>query len=393
MTLRFNPALAGAWNKLLLGMIVCLPVPALAASGLAVPLPPIILRVAVGLAERTQAVAVHIPGLEAVVAETADTTRTGSIKLSARERAISQLSHNSPTRTRPPARALGPSVTAEPARQPALHRAGEGKIPAAAGAAARPARRAHDKPKATASVSRPRPASERGGRVTEEPRSRPGNPERPEEAARPASEPRSGAPKNDPKNPPTDEPKNSTAEPTTPPNDAPTILPVAPIVGGVAPAPIPAPPPAVVDVPTLPGLQGIAADLAAIVADLGPTLGSKVAAAQAEVESAIAELAKTPPDAKAALGDLQGAEGDLEGAVKENALSPATGSELMDRIATEARLQAEAAIADAKSRGGDPKKIAEAEKKLAEGDWLRTVGQFKDAVGKYKDALSQADKA
>src|SRR5688500_12327640 len=81
------PSLPG-WQRLLLtSLIVCLPVPMLAASGLAVPLPPIVYRVAVGLAERTQAVAVGVPGFEAVVAETTETPRHGLIRLSAQERA------------------------------------------------------------------------------------------------------------------------------------------------------------------------------------------------------------------------------------------------------------------------------------------------------------------
>jgi hypothetical protein len=58
------------WRRLFLtSLIVCLPVPMLAASGLAVPLPTIVYRVAVGVAERTQEVAVGVPGFDAVVAE------------------------------------------------------------------------------------------------------------------------------------------------------------------------------------------------------------------------------------------------------------------------------------------------------------------------------------
>jgi hypothetical protein len=66
---------------------VCLPVPTLAASGLAVPLPAIVYRVAVALAERTQEVAVRVPGFGAVVAETTDSPRLGTIEPSAQERA------------------------------------------------------------------------------------------------------------------------------------------------------------------------------------------------------------------------------------------------------------------------------------------------------------------
>ena len=81
------PSLPG-WQRLFLTtLIVCLPVPMLAASGLAVPLPSVVYRVAVGVAERTQAVAVGVPGFEAVVAETTETARHGVIRLSAQERA------------------------------------------------------------------------------------------------------------------------------------------------------------------------------------------------------------------------------------------------------------------------------------------------------------------
>jgi hypothetical protein len=71
-------------------MIVCLPVPMLAASGLAVPLPAIVYRVAVGVAERTQEVAEAVPGFDAVVAETTEAPRRGTIKLSAEELAAAQ---------------------------------------------------------------------------------------------------------------------------------------------------------------------------------------------------------------------------------------------------------------------------------------------------------------
>jgi hypothetical protein len=79
------------WQRLLItSLIVCLPVPMLAASGLAVPLPAIVYRVAVGVAERTQEVAVGVPGFDAVVAEATETPRPGKIKLSPQELAAAQ---------------------------------------------------------------------------------------------------------------------------------------------------------------------------------------------------------------------------------------------------------------------------------------------------------------
>jgi hypothetical protein len=79
------------WQRLLLtSLIVCLPVPMLAASGLAVPLPSIVYRVAVGVAERTQEVAVGVPGFDAVVAEATETPPRGTIKLAPQELAAAQ---------------------------------------------------------------------------------------------------------------------------------------------------------------------------------------------------------------------------------------------------------------------------------------------------------------
>src|ERR671914_1811344 len=81
------PSLSGWRRVALMGVMVALPIPLFAASGLAVPLPSVVYRVAVGVAERTQAVAVGVPGFEAVVAETTETARHGVIRLSAQERA------------------------------------------------------------------------------------------------------------------------------------------------------------------------------------------------------------------------------------------------------------------------------------------------------------------
>lgn len=65
--------------------MVALPIPLLAASGLAVPLPSIVYRVAIGVADRTQAVAVGVPGLDAFVAGTTELPRRGTIRLSSQE--------------------------------------------------------------------------------------------------------------------------------------------------------------------------------------------------------------------------------------------------------------------------------------------------------------------
>src|SRR5918992_134284 len=79
------PSLSGWRRVALMGVMVALPIPLFAASGLAVPLPSIVYRVAVGVAERTQAVAVGVPGIDAVVAGTTELPRRGTIRLSPQE--------------------------------------------------------------------------------------------------------------------------------------------------------------------------------------------------------------------------------------------------------------------------------------------------------------------
>ena len=74
------------WQKLvLLGALVFLPVPVLTASGLAVPIPSLVYQVASGLATRTQAIVVQLPGFEAVVADEGTKAREGLIRRSAAE--------------------------------------------------------------------------------------------------------------------------------------------------------------------------------------------------------------------------------------------------------------------------------------------------------------------
>ena len=73
-----------SWHKLvLLTMLVFVPVPTLTASGLAVPLPSVVYRVAVGLAARTQEAVGKLPGFEPAVDESKDAVRAGVIRRSA----------------------------------------------------------------------------------------------------------------------------------------------------------------------------------------------------------------------------------------------------------------------------------------------------------------------
>jgi hypothetical protein len=74
------------WQKLLLlGALVFLPVPALTASGLAVPIPSLVYQIAAGLATHTQAIVVQLPGFDAVVADDSGESHQGVIRRSAAE--------------------------------------------------------------------------------------------------------------------------------------------------------------------------------------------------------------------------------------------------------------------------------------------------------------------
>ena len=86
ITLDARSVLDG-WQKLLaLGALVFLPVPALTATGLAVPIPSLVYRVAAGLAAQSQEIVGGLPGFHAVVANSPRRTRKGVIRLSAAER-------------------------------------------------------------------------------------------------------------------------------------------------------------------------------------------------------------------------------------------------------------------------------------------------------------------
>lgn len=139
-------------------------------------------------------------------------------------------------------------------------------------------------------------------------------------------------------------------------------------------------------------LGDVAGDLAAILVAIPGTSSNKLEHALTEVEAALQKLQLTPPDWKGALGDLKGAVGDLERAV-ENGLPGADGTALMNQIAGVARLVAEQAIEEARTRGGDAGKITKAEQSLTDGDAARAAGQFKDAVAEYTQAVARAEGA
>ena len=112
LTLR-DPGLSTGRQKLALAAIVCLPVPVLAGSGLAIPLPPVVYRVAVAVADGAHVVAVRLPGVGAVVEDATEAPRAGKIKLAARELAerpqhtVPRRGASSPVRARAGAASSG----------------------------------------------------------------------------------------------------------------------------------------------------------------------------------------------------------------------------------------------------------------------------------------------
>ncbi|MGH3071598.1 MAG: hypothetical protein ACRDNB_04910, partial [Gaiellaceae bacterium] len=101
LTFRLSQASSthGVRQNVALAVLICLPLPTLAASGLTIPLPSVIYRIAVGLAEHTRAVVViDIPGLGAVTADAPEVPRRGAIKLNAAEvAAMAASSRPAPT--------------------------------------------------------------------------------------------------------------------------------------------------------------------------------------------------------------------------------------------------------------------------------------------------------
>jgi hypothetical protein len=80
-----NGFLSG-WQKIAVGLCVALPVPVFAGTGLALPLPSVVYRLAVAAAARTEAVAVQLSGFKVVTAQDAATARLGTIRLTESER-------------------------------------------------------------------------------------------------------------------------------------------------------------------------------------------------------------------------------------------------------------------------------------------------------------------
>ena len=124
-----------------------------------------------------------------------------------------------------------------------------------------------------------------------------------------------------------------------------------------------------------------------------PSKRDKLEDVLAKLETAVAELRKTPPARQAALGAIEGAVGEIDSARSSGDLTASEAASLNDRVSGAGRQLAVDAIDDARKRGANAGKIAEAEQARAQGDPLRASGSFKAAVSKYKDAAGKAEGA
>lgn len=353
-----------AWKRLVLtGLIVCLPVPALAATGLAVPLPSIVYRVAVGIAEGTQAVAVGVPGFEAVVAETTQVARRGAIRLSAEELAVAgdttneaapsaladhveagsrqaqgrtHIRESTPARARVDSVELQQSVETAPEHAPARQPEGDAGV-----------QRAEDQqpPAAPVQSERSAPSSQpRSDRPDGPPASSGADEPRDSSPDTPARvpEPSSGQPREEPKGGSPGSAAEGSPGSKTPPPPSPTPPPPPPPV--IAPPP-PLPPVVVLPpVDPLPGLpltqtpgallEGIAADLRSIAGEHVDSSGpQRVAAALERVEDARTRLANAQhPDNQGALGQISNAIQKLDQAIEDGELAFDEGAQLINRL-------------------------------------------------------------
>jgi hypothetical protein len=335
------------WKRLaLMGVMVCLPIPMLAASGLAVPLPSVVYRVAVGVAERTQAVAVRVPGLGAVVAETKQVARRGTIRLSPEELAVAHplvqtttatgthrpaaadrarrstghvVGRPEPTKEREPA-ARTTKVKPKPVASPGTHP--EPATRAVAAPDAKEGPRASDSPGREERPpekrdSRPVENSSGGSAVgaTRPPESRTTTPREEPRTSPPKEEPRNTTPDVDPLPPPPPRP--------TPPASVPPLAVTPPI--DPLPDPVPLPPKA--------QLEEIAAELRKIAAKQDDN-GGRVGQALEKVESAVERLEKTPPDNQGAVGDIKNAVQKLDAALAEGEIDVVQRTGFVTRLNT-----------------------------------------------------------
>jgi hypothetical protein len=384
--------LASGWHKLLLGAALCLPVPVFAASGLAVPLPAAVYRVAAGIVGQThaitQAFAPFGGAAEAPQLLSAPSEEPESLFTAARTRPAT------PARTAPTGRGTGaagavPTTTrrALSARKhrPEASRSGE-RTGVLYTFASEPAQAANEAAQTLAFSADPSPSGEpKEHRFTTRPESQP--PARTEHPARTEQPTKDETPTTR-----SDDPERNDSAPRddSSPRERRTSPPAA-----IAPPP-PLPSAERTDLPPAeaPEAKSARAMLRALVGDNpGTPLASKIEDALDKLDEADIELAKTPPDLSAALNNIEDAVGDVEAAVEQGLLAAARGKTIMLLLAEEARSLAQTTIDEAIERSGEVSKIVEAEQRLSEGDGHLAADEFKRAVARYKDALAKAEGA
>jgi hypothetical protein len=324
------------WKRFaLMFLMVAVPVPVFAASGLAVPLPAVVYRAAVGLAQQTQAVAVRVPVVGSVVAETTRVARKGTIRFSAAE-----LASGGGEAARSDFRLEPGGPASQSARRTRLGRGVKNADTHPASASPAPARRAkrvRDMGNAPAASGE---RGSRGGAKEETPQAATAPPGQSETAReqKPApanrEEPAGGltpAPAHpaETKNPPKEDSRTPTPAPPTspppaPPPPSPSPLPISPPVDSVS-DPLPLTPEAQLD--------AIADDLRKLVeAKPGTRRADRLQQVLDKVESASARLAKKPPDNEGAIGDIRNAVQKLDAALLEGVISPLERTEFATRL-------------------------------------------------------------
>jgi hypothetical protein len=314
--------LLSGWKRLaLMGVMVSLPIPVFAASGLAVPLPSVVYRAAAGIAEQTQAVSVRLPGLGAVVSETKQVARRGTIRLAPEEAASA-----APAPKRPVETAAGEGDRPRGITRRLNRGAGPGKVKRSS---PRPSKRSPVDDAAKRGTEGAAASAVTGGREAAK-TSAPGHsgsapehaPKRPEGPSggstdvTPVSPPKPKAdpPKIDP--PKVDPPRVGPPPPPPPPTPPPSLppLPVTPPPAGPPPAPVP--------LPLKAQLEGIAGDLQDLIAaSAGTQRAQRLSQVVDKVESAIRRLEKDPPDNQGAVGDIKNATQKLDSALAERVIS------------------------------------------------------------------------
>jgi len=321
-----------------MGIMVAIPVPMFAASGLAVPLPAVVYRVAVGLAEQTHAVAVRVPGFEAVVAETKQIAREGTIRLSPEELATGRT----PPGATAPASTARKRGSAAPrsersrrvSRKRELRAAPAGTAGAKAAKSGSPAAERNEGPQAAhapahvgpspdtkatpvaADDSKAEPAERTSGAPATDPK--------PAKEDSKTDAPSSGSPTSAT---PAPSPRTSPSPPPPPPAPPPVVPPALPVTSPIDSASDPQP------VTPEAQLEEIGDDLREIVEEKpGTRRADRVEQVLDKVESASARLAKRPPDNEGAIGDIKNAIQKLDAALLEGVITLAERTEFATRL-------------------------------------------------------------